>query len=536
MRTPDLGKSRLTRFRTSKLLRWMVGIPVALALLLVAGSYFLDEPLRRGMEARINRNLKGYSVRLPAVHFQLLDLSLTLKGLTLIQQTHPAPAVASFPLIKATIHWREIFSGKLVAEVLLNQPNININLKQLSSEAASTVPLRERGWQRALEEIYPLKINTVTITDANVTYIDQDEKRPLILSHFNLRATNIRNIHQPDQVYPSPFTLDTAIFESGHGSIEGRANFLAQPHVGLKARFTLDKVPIDYFKPVAARSNFLIEGGLLKGSGNAEFAPTVKSARLESLTVQGMKLDYVHSQRTAGAEKARAVAVGKAAKKITNKPDLLIRADKVILTGCTLGMVNKAVRRPYRIFLADTELELSNFSNQFAQGPAQVSVKAQFMGSGSTTVSATFRPENRGPDLDLFVTIGATRLTSMNNLLRSYGDFDVSAGVFSVVTELHIKNGTISGYIKPFLKGMDVYDRRTDGERGVGHQMYELMIGGVAKVLENRSHQQVATKIDISGPVEKPETSTLQIVVELIRNAFFKAIIPSFEKRGKTVR
>ncbi|HIJ86797.1 MAG TPA: DUF748 domain-containing protein [Desulfuromonadales bacterium] len=525
-------KSELIKPRSSKLLRWLIGIPVVLALLLVAGSYFLDEPLRRFMEERINRNLKGYSVRLPAVHLQLIGLSLTLKGLTLIQQAHPAPAVASFPLINASIHWREIFSGKLVAEVLLNQPNININLKQLSSEAASTVPLKERGWQQALEDIYPLKINTVTVTDANVTYIDQDPQKPLVLSHLNLRATNIRNIHQPDLIYPSPFTLDTAIFESGSGSIEGHANFLAQPHIGLKGRLSLDKIPLDYFKTLAARSNFSLDGGLLKGTGNAEYGPTVKTARMESLIIQGMKLDYIHSPRTAGAEKARAVVIKKAARKITNKADLLIRADTVILTGCTLGVVNKAARKPYRVFLADTDLRLSNFSNQFEQGPAQVSVKAKFMGSGVTTASATFRPENRGPDLDLFVNIGATRLTSMNDLLRSYGDFDVSAGVFSLVTELHIKNGAISGYIKPFFKGMDVYDRRTDSDRGVGHKMYEMMVGGVAKILENRPRHQVATKVYISGPVENPETSGWQIALELIKNGFFKAILPGFEKKA----
>jgi hypothetical protein len=154
------------------------------------------------------------------------------------------------------------------------------------------------------------------------------------------------------------------------------------------------------------------------------------------------------------------------------------------------------------------------------------------MGSGLTKASATFRPENRGPDLDLFVNIGETRLTSMNNLLRSYGDFDVSAGVFSLVTELHIKNGTISGYIKPFFKGMDVYDRRTDSDRGVGHKLYEMMIGSVAKLLENRPRHQVATKVNISGPVGNPETSGWQIAMELIKNGFFKAILPGFEKEA----
>ena len=61
--------------------------------------------------------------------------------------------------------------------------------------------------------------------------------------------------------------------------------------------------------------------------------------------------------------------------------------------------------------------------------------------------------------------------------------------------------------------------------------MYEMMIGGVATILENRPHQEVATKADIKGSVGNPETSTWQIVGELIKNAFFKAILPNFEKQ-----
>jgi hypothetical protein len=193
-------------------------------------------------------------------------------------------------------------------------------------------------------------------------------------------------------------------------------------------------------------------------------------------------------------------------------------------------MVNSAARKPYRVFLSDADFHLSNFSNHFSQGPAHARLTAKFMGSGNTTASAVFRPEKGGPDLDLFAKIEDTRLVAMNDLLRAYGDFDVSAGVFSLVTEIHIKNDAITGYIKPFFKGMKVYDRRKDKERGVFHQMYEIMIGGVAKILENRPNKEVATKADIKGSVGNPETSTWQIVGELIKNAFFKAILPSFEK------
>ena len=213
----------------------------------------------------MNRDLKGYSVQLPGLHVQLIGLSLTLKGLTVLQQAHPDPPIVYFPVLKASIHWREILSGRLVAELRLDQPKININLQQLRNEAASKVPLKERGWQQAVEDIYPLKINTLKINDASITYIDQDPKRPLVLSHLNLQATNIRNIHLPDQVYPSSFHLDTAIFGTGHGSIDGDANFLAEPYPGIKGRLKLEKVPIDYFNTVIARSNLSIHGGVLRG-------------------------------------------------------------------------------------------------------------------------------------------------------------------------------------------------------------------------------------------------------------------------------
>jgi hypothetical protein len=62
--------------------------------------------------------------------------------------------------------------------------------------------------------------------------------------------------------------------------------------------------------------------------------------------------------------------------------------------------------------------------------------------------------------------------------------------------------------------------------------MYEMLVGGVARLLQNRSHQEVATRADISGPVENPETSSWQIIGQLIKNAFFKAILPNFEKEA----
>ena len=67
----------------------------------------------------------------------------------------------------------------------------------------------------ALEAIYPLRINHFQITEGQVTYIDDDTKHPLQITHANFVATNIRNVKSPDHTYPSPIHLNAAVFDRG---------------------------------------------------------------------------------------------------------------------------------------------------------------------------------------------------------------------------------------------------------------------------------------------------------------------------------
>lgn len=101
----DLLNSAAAAIRSlPKALRWGTGILAALVLALFIASYFLDEPLRRSMEKEMNGYLKGYFIRLPKLHGQLVGLSLTLNGLTVYQQAAPDPPIAHFPVIRVGIH------------------------------------------------------------------------------------------------------------------------------------------------------------------------------------------------------------------------------------------------------------------------------------------------------------------------------------------------------------------------------------------------------------------------------------------------
>jgi hypothetical protein len=51
-------------------------------------------------------------------------------------------------------------------------------------------------------------------------------------------------------------------------------------------------------------------------------------------------------------------------------------------------------------------------------------------------------------------------------------------------------------------------------------------------LLKNTPRDEVATRVPLSGDIEAPVTGTWETIIRLIQNAFFKAILPGFEKEA----
>jgi hypothetical protein len=299
---------------------------------------------------------------------------------------------------------------------------------------------------------------------------------------------------------------------------------------GVLALFDLQNIPLDLLKPVAARSHLRVKGGVLSTSGETEYGPAIRALKLNDVTIRGIHLDYVHAERTAGDEAAQAEAVSAAVKKAGKEPDLDLRVGKFHLIDSNLGFVNEARAPAYRAFVSAADVTVENLSNGLRKGAATVHAGGRFMGSGPTRIAATFRPEGAGTNFDLNVAVEGTDMTTMNDLLRAYGKFDVVAGSFSVYSELSVRNDTVNGYVKPLFKDMKVYDKEQDRDKPFFRKLREKLVGGAAKLLQNRERKEVATKVDLSGSIESPESSTWQVIGRLIENAFFRSILPGFDE------
>src|SRR5262249_55961306 len=176
----------------------------ALVLLILIASVFMDEPLRVYLEHKINQSLNGYTVRIATLHFHPIGFALDLENLVLVRTEQPDVPVATIPKWTARVDWEALLDGRLVNDHYIQRPTFRITRRLAKLEARDQVPVAERGWQEAVESIYPFKINQVRIEDADLTYLDEAHPaQPLRFHHVNVSASNIRNVHSRDQQYPS---------------------------------------------------------------------------------------------------------------------------------------------------------------------------------------------------------------------------------------------------------------------------------------------------------------------------------------------
>src|SRR6185369_6082377 len=94
----------------------------------------------------------------------------------------------------------------------------------------------------------------------------------------------------------------------------------------------------------------------------------------------------------------------------------------------------------------------------------------------------------------------------------------------------------IHGYVNPLFKDIQVYDPQQDKDKPPLKKLYEKVVSAASHLLKNRPRQEVATKADISGPVGGAHTSTWDVFVGLLENAFVKAILPGFDREIDALR
>jgi hypothetical protein len=504
---------------------------------LVCADALLAGPVRTWAEQTINSNLKGYTVRIQRARPRIWKLALALDGLVLVQNSHPEPPVADLGALEFTLEWSELVRFKVAADLTIRHPALHLNLAQIQEEAASKVSLKDQGWQRAVEAIYPFKLDQVRIQDGSLLYLAANPaSKPLQLTGVAMVARNIRNSAAARDSYPSPVALEGVLFDTGKVWFKGAADFLREPYTAAMGEIRLERVPLDRLTPLAQDYNLRTTGGLLSANGVVEYTPKTQKAHLTEVQFEDLRVDYVTSTATKALEEAHAEQALRLAKAVRNSPRLVLQVDSLRLSRSQVGFMDEAAVPPYRLFMSDVSLNLTHLSNQAGQGRSEFRAQGAFMGSGRTVVSGGFLGTAKPADFAIRLQLDDAKLTDLNNFLLAQTGVDVASGLFSVYTEVTVKGGRVEGYLKPLVKDLRISDQRKDQGKSFGKRVELHVLQGLADIFKNRSTQQVATVTRISGSTSDPKLSEWAAIRKLLGNGLWRAILPGFLDKGKDVK
>lgn len=426
---------------------------------------------------------------------------------------------------KQAVTIEEVAVEKPVIDYVADTPS-GEQAAQTKDAAAATEP----AWQDKITALFPLTLQRVSIQDGHVTYRPNPKADAVAISRLNVVVSGIRN--QPSgstDDLPSAVHVSAQLPEDATLTVEGRADLLAKPLPAAEAALNVKRLRLDSLRPVAEPFHVYLRQGVLDLKGLVKQSKGRTAIVVEDFLLDGAKLDYVHTATTKGKERQRAKKGAGEAKKAHQDPALVLKVQRGKILHGEVGFVNKAASPEYRVFLADMNADLENLSNRLSEGTGVIKITGKFMGSGPTVVTGSFRPEKPTPDFDLDIRIIKTNLRSLNNVFRAHGNLDMQEGVFAFFSEIKVKDGKVDGYVRPFLKDVDVYDPAQDRNKSTLNKAYQAIVGGVASLFKNEPRNEVATETDLSGSIENPQANTWQIVAHLVQNAFFEAINPGLK-------
>ena len=166
-------------------------------------------------------------------HVDDLDLALLRGGYDIqgveIVKTGAGQPVPFFKAdrIEATVEWRSLLRGSLVAEGDVYGPQLN--LVQAESERKSQLG-KEVNWVDQFKELFPFRFNTVRIHDGTVTFRAPgiQTKDALTARHIDGSVSNLTNVADSTKETFARFHFDAQVLEDGKANVDGSIDPLAQ--------------------------------------------------------------------------------------------------------------------------------------------------------------------------------------------------------------------------------------------------------------------------------------------------------------------
>jgi hypothetical protein len=230
------SRSRIVRHVRSWPRRTVITIAV-IALVLIAARIALPYIVKHKVNERL-ASIPGYSGGVADIGIALIRGAYSLNSVAI----YKIDGAAREPFVMAkkidfSVAWRELFRGKIVSDIHADGVELNFVGAGTKEESQKDI---DRRWQAVIQDLFPLEITHLEITNGAIRYQDltREPKVDLFVKNMALVATGLRNrAEEEGDEFPAEITLNGDTLGSGKLNLFIAAEPLApQPHFHLSAK------------------------------------------------------------------------------------------------------------------------------------------------------------------------------------------------------------------------------------------------------------------------------------------------------------
>jgi Domain of Unknown Function (DUF748) len=159
---------------------------------------------------------------------------------------------------------------------------------------------------------------------------------------------------------------------------------------------------------------------------------------------------------------------------------------------------------------------------------ATIDADGQPLGNANLTLRVDVDPYQEKPTFNAAAELTHVDLTKFNDFATAYGGFSFGSGWLDIYTELAAAKGKFTGYVKPLVTQLEIPDWKEEHENFL-QRVWGVLVGVTAKVFRNHPKDRFATRIDYAGTWDDPTYSMWEVVGQVLKNTFIKAIPPRLE-------
>ena len=208
-----------------------------------------------------------------------------------------------------------------------------------------------------------------------------------------------------------------------------------------------------------------------------------------------------------------------------------LQIDRLNIDNGEIHFHNFTSDPPVHLVFYQLNGEITNLSNTDRNEGleyANFDVEGRLFDNADATLSGRLDPLGDFHNFELKLKITGIDLTKLNQVSEAYGNLNFKSGNGDFVMELQADEAQLTGYAKPVMDNVEIFDLEKDLEEGVFSAAWQAIVGAFGQIFRNEPRDRIATQIEIRGNLDNPDTSAWQAFLAILQNAFVDAFESDF--------